>query len=174
VDLDAWLAEHADDVPQWSSWRDRPAPALPVDVDQWLAEHGDEDIPAPPPRRPTGRQLRKQARAAQIAAGAPLTVEEWIRATSGERRTRTPVERRALFERDEWTCGLCGGRAEPWESASNLDLAAVLDHIIPLRPHDLDHPAGLDVDDNVQCAHRLCNLRKRNRVGWRAASPLGA
>jgi 5-methylcytosine-specific restriction endonuclease McrA len=66
----------------------------------------------------------------------------------------------ALFERDKWTCQLCG-RPTPREtigiSPRPMNLPTI-DHIIPL----IDN--GTHTWDNVQCACLQCNCRKKNRL----------
>lgn len=67
------------------------------------------------------------------------------------------VDRHAIFERDEWSCKLCG---EP------LDMDAIapdprsptIDHVIPLARGGTHEPA------NVQAAHFWCNSVKSDTV----------
>lgn len=71
----------------------------------------------------------------------------------------SPVERVALYERDGWTCQLCGDAVRL--DVGYLDrLAPSLDHIEPqslsLVP---DHRA-----ENLRTAHRGCNSARGNRV----------
>ena len=60
-----------------------------------------------------------------------------------------PVSPRAVFERDEWKCGLCS------EQVDRKD--ASLDHIIPVSR------GGWHVESNLQLAHLRCNQSKGNR-----------
>jgi 5-methylcytosine-specific restriction endonuclease McrA len=65
-----------------------------------------------------------------------------------------------VFERDRWTCQLCG-RKTPQHLRGTLDpLAPELDHILPLAA------GGDHVIENCQCACRECN-------GAKAARPAG-
>lgn len=65
-------------------------------------------------------------------------------AISGKRRLR-------IYERDNWTCLICG---EPVDRDANVmydDWAPSLDHITPRSK------GGHDSDANLRCAHRWCN-----------------
>ena len=56
--------------------------------------------------------------------------------------------------RSRWRCGICGGRVRP--SLAHPDpQAPSLDHILPLAVGGSTEP------DNLQLAHLICNLRKR-------------
>ena len=62
-----------------------------------------------------------------------------------------------VFERDGWTCGICGGsvdRVLEWPDP----LSVSLDHIVPLSR------GGSHTYDNVQCAHLSCNIQKSNSL----------
>jgi 5-methylcytosine-specific restriction endonuclease McrA len=61
-----------------------------------------------------------------------------------------------IIKRDGGLCQICG---EPVEMSSNYcsALYPTLDHIIPVSK------GGPHTKDNVQLAHRLCNLRKWTR-----------
>lgn len=72
-----------------------------------------------------------------------------------------PPERRlAIYERDRWTCQLCGDPIDRDADPQRDDLAPSLDHIIP-RSHQLvpDHS-----DSNLRLAHRGCNARRGARL----------
>ncbi|QOY37053.1 HNH endonuclease [Anaerobacillus isosaccharinicus] len=60
-----------------------------------------------------------------------------------------------VFERDKWTCGICGDVVD--DSLVYPDtMSASLDHIIPLSR------GGSHTYENVQCSHLKCNIKKYN------------
>lgn len=67
------------------------------------------------------------------------------------------VYRTRVYERDNWTCRLCGDPVDPTAEVPE-HLAPTLDHILPLAQGG-DHSYA-----NVQCAHFICNARKRDDV----------
>lgn len=64
-----------------------------------------------------------------------------------------PVDRRRVFVRDGWCCGVCGGAVDP-ELTHPDPLSASLDHIVPISL------GGPHLYSNVQCAHLKCNIDK--------------
>lgn len=66
------------------------------------------------------------------------------------------LDRRDVYERDGWICGLCCESVDPNEEWPSL-LSASLDHVIPLSK------GGPHVHSNVQLAHLGCNISKGNR-----------
>lgn len=62
-----------------------------------------------------------------------------------------------IYERDEWVCGICDNPVDP-ELAYPDPFSPSLDHIIPLSKR------GPHTRANVQLAHLLCNVRKRDRL----------
>lgn len=64
------------------------------------------------------------------------------------RMRQVPLSRRALFQRDSFTCQYCGDKPERLE----------VEHVIP-RSH-----GGKNVWENVTTACRSCNARKRDRT----------
>lgn len=62
-----------------------------------------------------------------------------------------------IFERDDFTCWLCGGKALPGVP-KNHPQRATLEHVVPLSR------GGAHTRANVRCAHLLCNLRKGGKV----------
>ena len=75
----------------------------------------------------------------------------------------TPEARRAIYERDRWTCQICGRALAP--TASQNDPASpTIDHIIPRSAGGSSEP------DNLQATCRPCNSGKRDYTG-RAAAP---
>lgn len=77
----------------------------------------------------------------------------------GRRRGGQSVRyfRRAIFERDGWTCQLCGKRVKRQARVPDPK-APVIDHIVPLAAGP--ELGGVDAPWNVQCAHFLCNSIK--------------
>lgn len=69
-------------------------------------------------------------------------------------------DRRAIYERDGWTCQLCGDPVDPSLNRFADAMAATLDHITPrsLTLFPDDSP------ENLRLAHRVCNSRRGNRV----------
>ena len=65
-----------------------------------------------------------------------------------------------IFDRDNWTCQLCGVKTPKRLRGSIKRRAPELDHIIPLAA------GGGHVKENLQCACRECNIEK-------GAIPLG-
>jgi 5-methylcytosine-specific restriction endonuclease McrA len=132
------------------------------------------------PRRPRKSEFRKRAekRAALAAAGTTGKGRVWVQGAClgcGERFPPSPgagsrycsrscryaargskgvwispVARRALYLRDDWTCHICGeatsrryDHADPW--------SPTLDHLVP-RAH-----GGSDDPSNLATAHSWCN-----------------
>lgn len=81
------------------------------------------------------------------------------RAVEERRRARkvnayvADVNRRYIFERDNWTCQLCGKRVARTKKVPHPN-APVIDHILPLAKGGTHEPR------NAQCAHFLCNSLK--------------
>lgn len=61
-----------------------------------------------------------------------------------------------IFERDQWTCHLCGELADQ-DAKVPAYKAPTLDHVIPLAH------GGPHTRDNVRCAHFICNSRRQNK-----------
>ncbi|WP_208012580.1 HNH endonuclease [Cellulomonas shaoxiangyii] len=68
-----------------------------------------------------------------------------------------PLERRlAIYERDGWTCQICGDPVDLLADRQRDDAAPSLDHIIPRSLQaEPDHS-----DSNLRLAHRGCNARR--------------
>lgn len=80
---------------------------------------------------------------------------ECRRARTARRRAAmfTDAERLAIFERDGWTCGICGHPVDPDLSLPDV-MSAAVDHIVPFARGGRHDPA------NAQCSHWICNARK--------------
>lgn len=85
------------------------------------------------------------------------------RQAKDRRRTREreaesePISRQAVYERDNWLCGLCGGEMSRVYSPHD-PLSPTLDHIIPLAR------GGAHLYTNVQAAHSQCNSLKSDNM----------
>lgn len=64
-------------------------------------------------------------------------------------------DRGDVFERDDWTCGICHRAVEPDAPPFHPDSATV-DHVVPLSQ------GGEHTMANVQCAHLRCNSAKQD------------
>lgn len=88
-----------------------------------------------------------------------------LRADSKVRRRqrgggRVAYRRFDIFERDRWTCQLCGKRVKRKARVPDPG-SPVIDHIVPLAAGA--DAGGVDAPWNVQCAHFLCNSIKRDQ-----------
>jgi 5-methylcytosine-specific restriction endonuclease McrA len=100
---------------------------------------------------------------------------EWSRINGSGHRARckrfgvpyTPINKTAIFERDGWICGICGDPVDKKLKWPDL-YCATLDHIIALSLGPLAQGCG-HVEENVQLAHFLCNLAKRNEYDVESA-----
>lgn len=63
------------------------------------------------------------------------------------------VESLKVFERDQWTCGICN-QVIPMQDKWPDPQSASIDHIVPLSL------GGAHSYQNIQAAHLVCNMRK--------------
>ena len=89
------------------------------------------------------------------------------------RRARVAIESEAIdpiavFDRDRWTCQLCGKRTPRRLRGQMVPDAPELDHIIPLAL------GGPHTWGNVQCACRECNGKKGATIQGQLGLPLAA
>jgi 5-methylcytosine-specific restriction endonuclease McrA len=77
-----------------------------------------------------------------------------------------PVNRTQVYERDQWTCQLCGDPVARAEVVPHPQ-APTIDHVLPLARGGTHEPS------NVQLAHYLCNSIKSDG-GWPQAEPAPA
>lgn len=81
-----------------------------------------------------------------------------LRRRAAQRGTAAEAIRpRDIFERDDWTCGICREPVDPALAAPHPKSPSV-DHVIPLSR------GGTHTRDNVQTAHLGCNCRKGARL----------
>ena len=62
----------------------------------------------------------------------------------------------AIFERDNWTCKLCGRPVDRTVDHRHWDYPTI-DHVVPLNKGGTHEPS------NVQCTHFGCNNRKSDK-----------
>lgn len=101
------------------------------------------------------REYRRRVPA--IERRTPAIVDAEKRREERKRREAEKIPRLEIFERDDWTCGICDeaiDRDLSWPDP----LSASLDHVTPLAK------AGKHTRDNLQAAHLRCNLQKGDRV----------
>jgi len=66
-----------------------------------------------------------------------------------------PIQPAYIYERDKWTCHLCGMKVKKSYSRTGYDpMGPTLDHIIPISK------GGPHLKSNVALAHHICNTRK--------------
>ncbi|HHC08190.1 MAG TPA: HNH endonuclease [Actinobacteria bacterium] len=78
-----------------------------------------------------------------VPSPSVIRLRHYVRVPFGR---RVPLNRRAVFLRDDFTCQYCGGRAEN------------VDHVVPKSQ------GGLHRWDNVVAACRRCNTKKGGRT----------
>lgn len=78
------------------------------------------------------------------------------RATKAGATVIEPFDREAIFERDDWTCYLCGLPVDREAPVFGLESATV-DHVIPLSR------GGEHSMRNARTAHLRCNSAKQDR-----------
>jgi 5-methylcytosine-specific restriction endonuclease McrA len=67
-----------------------------------------------------------------------------------------PYSRAAIFERDGWTCQICGEPIDP-SLPPMARRGPSLDHIIPISE------GGADRAENVRASHLVCNQRRSRK-----------
>jgi 5-methylcytosine-specific restriction endonuclease McrA len=70
---------------------------------------------------------------------------------------KTRYRKRDIFERDNWTCHLCGDGIDSTLKYPHR-MSASIDHVIPIAYFGPDEP------ENLAASHLICNLRKGHRV----------
>ena len=82
--------------------------------------------------------------------------------TRADRKAGARVEyerARQIIFKTQTICGICGKPVEKDKYKPPHPLSATCDHIIPVSRGG--HPFSLD---NLQLAHRICNLEKKNKI----------
>ena len=68
------------------------------------------------------------------------------------------IDRIAVFERDGWTCYLCGSACLRGPGTRYKPRAPTIDHMVPL------FKGGEGSFGNVRCAYDKCNRRKHDKL----------
>lgn len=117
----------------------------------------------------TANALAINERIKAAVAKNPELYKQLHKAAKHRRKVRLtnsgPVEKFKdieIFERDNWTCKLCGKPVDSGLSHPH-PMSVSLDHAKPIAR------GGGHTRDNVQCAHLRCNLSKRDRDTIRVA-----
>lgn len=89
--------------------------------------------------------------------------KEWRRTNKSKRRAIESASKEfitpfSVFERDKWTCQMCGIFTPVVYRGTIEWTAPELDHIIPVSK------GGSHTMDNLQCLCRRCNINKSNKV----------
>lgn len=101
------------------------------------------------------RAYKKEYRKTEV--GKALKKAEKTKRRAKENAVIHKVKPKDIFERDKWTCQLCGIKTPRKLRAAYVDNAPELDHIITLAEGG-DHTYA-----NLQCACRRCNMLKGSR-----------
>ncbi len=106
-------------------------------------------------------ELERIISSPSVAVFLPSTIRLRV-PTNWVQLHRTRARKRAIHERDRWTCGYCGFRA-----IQSMRLLMTIDHIYPRsRGGSLDDPI------NMISACGPCNQRKMDRTPEEARMPL--
>lgn len=104
-----------------------------------------------------GGQECNKARA-EAASGSHISKSYYRKALEHGAQAEIGVTRSNLIKRKGLTCAICGIQCVD-SGNSQAPLYATMDHIIPLSK------GGGHTWKNVQIAHRICNLNKRDLIG---------
>lgn len=110
-------------------------------VDEWKRAHRSRHLAAKRrSRQRHAERYRQNRRRSRLVVGA----------------VQRSFSELAVYERDNWTCHLCGEPIDP--AATDHRWRGTLDHLVPVSE------GGDDVAWNVRPAHQTCNI-KRGRGG---------
>ena len=105
-------------------------------------------------KRANAKARRRDYRAASRQSGTYIGSDHRKRARKYN-VDYEPIQPRYIYERDNWTCHLCGERVHKSHPKDGYDpLGPSLDHIIPMSK------GGAHIKSNVALAHFICNSIK--------------
>lgn len=110
-----------------------------------------------------GRRQRDYCKECQ-ARSYYLRNPDRFKEAAHRRRTRVQaaqvehIEIRKVFERDKWTCHICGNKVRRTARYARDPEMASLDHLVPIAL------GGEHSYANVACSHLRCNLRKHTKA----------
>jgi 5-methylcytosine-specific restriction endonuclease McrA len=106
------------------------------------------------------QEANPEKKAARLRVWSAANPEK-MRENKARRRARkkdayvAPVDRKAIYARDSYTCQLCGKKVDMKKKGPD-PMSPSIDHILPLSKGGTHEPR------NVQLAHLRCNERKYN------------
>lgn len=112
-------------------------------------------------------RARARERTKEWQAANPEHSRELKRRGQARRRARIrgagvePYAEHEIFERDGWTCQLCGDQIDPAIDSPYHPERRSIDHVLPIAK------GGADTPENVQATHLGCNWRKNARLAAR-------
>lgn len=160
-----WCTEH---YRRWSYWGTPYPPPKQLSMYQTCTKCGESKLVtefSTDNRRPEGRQSSCLKCQRQWPLRNPERVREYrrTRSDSQQRRIRAAgvptesISRLIVAERDEWTCGFCGGTVDQdlrWPDPMSWSI----DHVVPIAH------GGAHLYSNVRLAHVRCNVREGGRI----------
>jgi 5-methylcytosine-specific restriction endonuclease McrA len=115
-------------------------------------------------RRDTAKVARRALRRRRLDQGKDPLWDASRKAAYQRRRAQKKssawadrVMAEAVFDRDDWVCGICNAPVDP-ELQYPDPMSASLDHVAPLSL------GGDHTEANTRCSHLRCNVRRGNRV----------
>lgn len=104
------------------------------------------------------RRAEESARLCVVLVHNPHNASHYLRAKMRGASAEIGITLPKLFKRDNGVCQICGMICY-FSNDYCADLYPTIDHIVPISK------GGSHTWNNVQLAHRICNLNKRDYVG---------
>lgn len=176
VYLAAWRAANPDYTRTWrrnnrervaaaeAAWRTANAERYRQIRRRWAAANPDPQSSdraaawrrAHPERMKLARRRWSKANPEQVRVNRQRRRDR-MRTPQGAGLMERGLNRTVVFERDEWTCQLCGAFID--RNLRGPDpMSPSIDHVIPLVR------GGDHVYSNMQASHLLCNMRKGSKI----------